>query len=1239
MKILAIRGENLASLHGKFELDLAGAPLDRAGLFAITGPTGAGKSTLLDAICLALYGTTPRIEGVAGRGHEFGREGEENRLSNTDERAILRKGTAEGFAEVEFVGRDGKRYRARWSVRRARGKIDGRVQNSTAQLWDESGDAIGKTPSDVKRCIEQRVGLSYPQFCRSVLLAQGEFARFLQATEKDRAELLERVTGSEIYRELSVAAHERYAKAKQALAELQREQQGVEILTSEDRARLELLLAERDEARRKAQEALQAAAEAVRWHELGAQLARAVSEGEAAVSEAEASWAAAGPRREALAAVERLLPLRPAIEAADAGAAEAERAEKALSATKELASKAAAHRDGAREALVAAQALADAERLRREAAAPALESAKRLDVLLDGARRVANESREGAEKAARAVAAKRAEVASLRESVAGEEAIVAAAVAWLDAHRHLAPAAEQWDRWLAELQRQVNAQRNGERAAARLSAVLARIAALRGQEDALRVAAEGAGASLRGAEELASLAEGAASSVPRSELRVKRDELAALDKRTAELATVAEAALRNAAEEVSFREEAAAAAAEEAGLRERIAELGAREKLLAEQLAEGEMALADARAALDLSEHRAGLRPGEACPLCGSLEHPWAVGAIAVAERVRERSERVSTLRDALAVASRELAQGQAQRVALERQIATAQRGADAKATLGAELLRRWTAGATGLQLPASPTDPAAAQALAQLRRTLAESVQELLVQEREADRLDEAAAAARREATNARKLCEERETELRDLLQGLERLAGDEREARAVVEAEARVAAAALANLEPVLEPVAGWRASLVREPDRFVQTLGAEVEAWRRRNGERQEAEARLGTFRVQKDREVALLGTLESDAQERSGVAGARARELAELQGQRAALLGGESVAIFEGRLRQAESEAAQLLERARSAEATAENELARAGAAVDAAADALQRAVDRLAHLLAERDAALASLCVGLDEARAGLAQPPAVVDGWRRELSSLDKARERAASVLGERRDALSKHVASGAPDLDLGGALAARDEAKLACDRTETEYHDTRNRLANDDQARARHAAILPRIEAAQSVAKRWETMHGLIGSASGDKFQLFAQSLTLDALLGHANVHLEQLSPRYRLERVPGHDLQLQVVDRDLGDEIRAVNSLSGGETFLVSLALALGLSGLSSRTTQVESLFIDEGFGTLDPQTLDMALATLDALQATGRKVGIISHVQGLSERIGVQVQVLPQGSGRSHVKVVVR
>ena len=165
-------------------------------------------------------------------------------------------------------------------------------------------------------------------------------------------------------------------------------------------------------------------------------------------------------------------------------------------------------------------------------------------------------------------------------------------------------------------------------------------------------------------------------------------------------------------------------------------------------------------------------------------------------------------------------------------------------------------------------------------------------------------------------------------------------------------------------------------------------------------------------------------------------------------------------------------------------------------------------------------------------------------------------------------------------------------------------------------------------------IRQRWAVLSSLIGSASGDTFRQFAQGLTLESLVAHANRHLKELAPRYLLARVPGEDLELQIVDQHLAGDVRSVNSLSGGETFLTSLALALGLASLSASQTPVRTLFIDEGFGSLDRKSLDTALATLDALQAGGRQVGIISHVAGIADHIGVQVQVKSIAPGRSQV-----
>jgi exonuclease SbcC len=237
MRILAIRGENLASLAAPFEIDLAAEPLAGSGLFAITGETGAGKSTILDALCLALYGEYPRVS-AGGRENAPDPGGEA--ISIHDGRAILRRGAGSGYAEVDFVGQDGERYRVRWEANRARGRANGRLQNeqrTLLQLDDGSAVATGKTP--VREAVEARTDLTFDQFRRTVLLAQGEFDAFLLAAESERAELLEKITGTEIYAAISVRVHDG-TEARRRIAE-QLEQRRNDIGLLDDDAKQGML--------------------------------------------------------------------------------------------------------------------------------------------------------------------------------------------------------------------------------------------------------------------------------------------------------------------------------------------------------------------------------------------------------------------------------------------------------------------------------------------------------------------------------------------------------------------------------------------------------------------------------------------------------------------------------------------------------------------------------------------------------------------------------------------------------------------------------------------------------------------------------------------------------------------------------------------------------------------------------------------------------------------------------------
>ena len=222
MKILSLSGENLASLTGSFTIDFTRGALGAAGLFAITGNTGAGKSTLLDAICLALYDEMPRF--IANRKHvaEVGRADDEEKLKANDVRGILSRGHASGCAEVRFRGCDGRIWLARWAVRRARNRSEGRFQAQERSLTDvESGQVFSGSKRELQDRIDELVGLSWEQFRRAVILPQGEFAAFLKSSADERSALLERMTGTELYSAISIQTHERAREEQQKLAAIQ----------------------------------------------------------------------------------------------------------------------------------------------------------------------------------------------------------------------------------------------------------------------------------------------------------------------------------------------------------------------------------------------------------------------------------------------------------------------------------------------------------------------------------------------------------------------------------------------------------------------------------------------------------------------------------------------------------------------------------------------------------------------------------------------------------------------------------------------------------------------------------------------------------------------------------------------------------------------------------------------------------------------------------------------------------
>ncbi|MGE4534476.1 AAA family ATPase [Halomonas sp.] len=1106
MRILALRLENLASLPGPLELDFTGPPLGDAGLFAITGPTGAGKSTLLDALCLALFGNTPRLRQAPSRDSQV-TDTPDSTLTTGDPRTLLRRGTAEGHAEVDFLGRDGRRYRARWAVRRARQRVDGRLQKAEQSLTDLDADRLLTAQKrEFDRLLPERLGLGFDQFTRAVLLAQSEFAAFLQADDNARSDLLERLTGTAEYSAISMAAYQRASAARKAVEALEARLEGDRPAEPEARAELE----QAAEATRQALGDLQRQATALqarrRWHDDDDRLHAAYRQGLARQQDAEADWQALSEARADREWRRLIAPKRHALA-------------RSAALPDEIAALETRHAETTR-------ALADAERDQAKAH-EALEARERALAEAAAARREAEPAlREARERAT--------ELASLDQQVSQQAKVQA------DRRKQLSQLKAEHQQALAEHQ-----QRNQQHAdwQATLEQLLGEHTELEAARQACRQALDLAAQRQLAIDELASRwreYQRAMSHHQRLLERVQHEE-----PRLTQLLEQGQQARREL-DDAKVRHDTVN------GIIERSRAVRS----------ESVIALREA------------LADGEPCPVCGGLEHPWrhhppaSPEAEQLAAQQREEERQLQEAGDALEQAQRERDRLFGEYSALDASLRQArqevqsaeQHHEETRKTLGQHALHA----ELGAVAPDQRDSWLAKQAeLSQASRTHHEEVLSRLNQaERQIEPLKQ---ALQEDATRLARF----ET----------RHEGLEKELKALADQ---------------LPPLESRRDDLARD---LAARLGehATPDAWQQHLDERQ-AQARQTRDAAQSHWHAAqqeqqrLAQRVEHAAERLEELRRERdtlARELADWRAAHPELTDATLDRLF-----------------AQSEEAARDEERE-----IEAADQARQRA----AATLAERRVAL--LRHRRDQ---GLAE----------EADEVSREYERDAALLGDavndelrrRREALETAEAELTPRLEA--AQEARDEAAFA--------------LSDDDRRRERRKAGQAELEAAQAEFRRWGQINELIGSADGKAFRRIAQAYNLEQLLEHANAHLSGLSRRYRLIR-GGSELGLLVEDRDMADERRSVHSLSGGETFLVSLALALGLASMASGELVIESLFIDEGFGSLDPQSLALAMEALDGLQALGRRVGVISHVQEMHERIPVQIRVEPIGNGTSRATLV--
>jgi exonuclease SbcC len=1246
MRILAIRGANLASLAAPFEIDLASEPLAGSGLFAITGETGAGKSTILDALCLALYGEYPRI--VVGR-RETAPDPSGQDISVQDGRGILRRGAGGGYAEADFVGQDGVGYRVRWEAYRARGRANGRLQNEQRSLYRlDDGSAVTTGKTQVREAVEARTDLTFDQFRRTVLLAQGEFDAFLLAAEGERAELLEKITGTEIYAAISVRVHEGAEARRRDVEQLERRRADIGLLDEAGRQALT------DQQSRLSEIAAQRVAERDRHsarldHFKRVAAARGdLASAEATVAASRAAREAAADDAEALAEFDLAEPLRPFSVERDNTRREAGEAEQRLARFQEAREEARALHETAVARLSEATSADETAEDVFKHFGPLWSEAEQLDADLTTA---------GAEVAVAKEEALRAE----KETRGHADTLVALDRTLDQTTKSYRVATEQLE---ARQDRALLADRLGD-----ATDLLQKRAALKRDEAGAQLgAAKAAETETRLAGEIAALSEKLAADRDRKEALARdigecRGTLVGIDEpalheREAvlqgaldalrEASATCERHVRSAADMAHGETEFAAAAQQASAATSHLAETEA--DLLRDRAARAEVApladLADEAISPEAAHLRSLLIPGEPCPVCGATDHPHLARPSTLNDmviKVRQRRAELDTALEAaglrLTAGTRELASAQARQSESKRAIDAA-RGRLSAAEADYDGQRSFLSDLcvkAGLAEDAPPTPNA--QGAAELAAFAATA------------KVQRAAAAAplaeaRRLRTKIDRLQGEHDA-LGTAIETSTRTIEEQRTGLHAVQLQAREHAVRAADIVERLASIDREIGPFLAAADRTTGDLDADstgvaaelttvARAYDALQNQAEELDRKMRLLAPDRAAAITSLDHARTQATEAVARLERRCSVVDEKTLARSKLLDGEPTAVHRTRINEARRTAREALAATREAKSVAAAAFQAAGAHCEEGVAALEAAMRRRASA----EDAFGVACRGIDRPPdrilALLSADPAVRQALRARLEDLDRAVYDADAALVTRRRDLARAVEGFDETIDAEASAVALAALANKVAELHQQIGALAATLARDDEARLSAASLSTEIEAANTELDIWQAVDDAVGSASGDRFRRFAQGVTLDHLVQLANDHLGALSPRYRLARGASSDLTLHVVDREMGDEVRATRSLSGGERFLVSLALALALSALEGRASFVDTLFIDEGFGSLDAETLDMAIDALETLQGRGQKVGVVTHVAAMIDRIAVQVRVEKRGAGRSEIRV---
>ena len=1247
MKILAIRGRNLASLQGNFELDFTSDPLFGCGLFAITGETGAGKSTILDALCLALYGRYPRITGQGSKNKIENSRGEA--LATSDPRSILRTGCSDAYAQVDLMI-DDQLLQASWRVRRAHGKTTGNLldfERALINLKDKSVLASGKKRVDEE--IAQRLKLTYEQFGRTVVLAQNEFDAFLRASDGDRADLLEKITGTELYSKISAKAFEEERLALRDLEDLQKATGFIAVLPDDERAALQELVNSSQKSHLSLIKKGKKTSAALDWYGRHDEAVKRVEDAQKQVKQAEQKLSAAADEKQLLANIDIARSVQGLID-------KAVREEQSLMELRKQQSSQQGNKSELKKNLEQAELNEGEHRETYEKsdqelvnAGPVLERALQLDTQIsvsqkDQSEREAalDEGKKTNKKLFEQQCAQQKSLKQMGQRLDHLEHAQLQNVALEQVSRRADDLTSLFQN-LTDLQKKnhdvkallAKKQQSNEAASYRLQKNITHIQTMNDQLSKLRTKCDDSANNLQ-------------KSRP-DEMRLKRDHQSDCQMQLNRL----HHHIERVVEQTQVIDEAQKTRTEAQGkatsARQQLQALDTALSDLKSRAGEAKEALTRSKSAL--SKHvlslRAQLQSDEPCAVCGSTDHPGhddkannellelmdartfeLAEQITTNERDRSRTQqtlehakaRIESADDRLAVADNKLARLQSPTKAMIDDAQTAAKLIDLQVTgeLPPEILLGH---------------------LEELRETLEYQMVDMqkklmAIQQLEAHSRDDTKQLLALEKTV------QTQTKENDALAKSGQVLHDE--AREMREHLDQSSAHCKLVLEQIMSIVSGIEVSktdLEQDPRSVEQFLQKQISRYEQQKQESKQIKADLHKMQGEGAVLAERLEHISAHCAELESQLAQNSDKLLVQKSDRLQLFDGQPVAIIRATLEKAQKRDVKALQSVLDVKRewiTRLEEVEKNLVHLEGQIKTTSRSEQKTTKA---RDAALIKKDLVLEQVKILLAIPDEDTNAMSKRVVQLVDIQTKNTALLADRTQHLK--------DIE-GDAKPKRQRSELRDDLREIEADQAmlmidlgknKSTLELDDTALKNRRKLSHKIESVEKKHALWAVMSEAIGSKTGDKFRRFAQGVTLDHLIALANQQLRTINPRYKIERNTIGGLGLQVMDMEMGGEIRSVRSLSGGERFLVSLALALGLSQLDGRASFVDTLMIDEGFGALDARSLDIAIQALESLQSQGRKVGVISHIEALTERIPVQVRVEKQGSGRSHVRVIER